>query len=254
MLTVVKIGGPVIDDPAVLQKFLRDFSELKGHKILVHGGGKEATRLAQTLGIETKMIEGRRVTSAQMLEVCLMIYAGSINTTLTASLQGLGVNAIGLSGCDGACIRAMKRAPEPTDYGLAGDISLKGVSQTFFQELLERGLTPVVSAIAMGEAGELLNCNADGVACAVASALGADNLIYCIDQPGIMYDIDDPESLVPQLCSCTIDSLIHAGAVSQGMLPKLKYALQALNNGVKNVIIKQAGNLANSIETIITNA
>lgn len=243
MIRVVKIGGNVVDNPEALARFVKAFAEMEGPKILVHGGGKEATRLSGALGIETKMIEGRRVTDRQTLDVVTEVYAGLINKRIVAMLQAEGCNAIGLSGADANMIKAKKRNPEPIDYGYVGDIDPAEVNAGVLKALLDSNLTPVFCAITHDGKGTLLNCNADSVASAVAlgaSRIGATDLIYCFEQPGVMLDIDNPDSLVTTLTPKGFAELKEKGVVSKGMIPKLTNSFAAIAGGINSVIIQHA--------------
>ena len=240
-ITVVKIGGNVIENPAALQRFVADFAALPGPKILVHGGGKEATRLAETLGVEVRMVEGRRITDERMLEIATMVYAGAVNKRIVALLQAAGCDAIGLSGADANVVQARRRAPEPIDFGFVGDIV--GVASERLRLLLEAGLTPVFSAIMHDGAGTLLNCNADSVASAVAvgvSGLGAVDLVYCFEKAGVLRDAEDDASVIAELTHADFERLKADGTVSRGMIPKLENALRSVDQGVRSVIIKRA--------------
>lgn len=243
MIRVVKIGGNVVDNPEALARFVKAFAEMEGPKVLVHGGGKEATRLSSALGIETKMIEGRRVTDRQTLDVVTEVYAGLINKRIVAMLQAEGCNAIGLSGADANMIKAKKRNPEPIDYGYVGDIDPAEVNAGVLKALLDSNLTPVFCAITHDGKGTLLNCNADSVASAVAlgaSRIGATDLIYCFEQPGVMLDIDNPDSLVTTLTPKGFAELKEKGVVSKGMIPKLTNSFAAIAGGINSVIIQHA--------------
>lgn len=254
-ITVIKIGGNIVDSPDALARFADDFAALPGTKILVHGGGKEATRLSERLDIPTTMIDGRRVTSRATLDVCTMVYAGLINKRIVAMLQARGVNAIGLSGADGCAITATRRSPEPVDYGFVGDISPDGVRADLLTALLSMDLVPVFCAITHDGAGTLLNCNADTIASAVAIAaatIAPTDLVYCFEQPGVMEDVDRPESLIPHLTQAEYAALRQRGVVNRGMLPKLDNAFRAIDLGVASVQIKHAANLGLPIGTTLT--
>ncbi|MDE6238827.1 MAG: acetylglutamate kinase [Muribaculaceae bacterium] len=255
MITVVKIGGNVIDNPEALKAFIADFAKMPGKKILVHGGGKEATRLSATLGIETKMIGGRRVTDRATLDVVTMVYAGLINKRIVALLQAEGCNAIGLSGADGNVIRATRRNPEPVDYGYVGDINDDGVNAAFIISLLDKGVTPVFSAINHDGNGELLNCNADSVASAVAvacSRLAPVSLTFCFEKSGVLTDVDDESTLISRIDLQSYRPLIESGAISGGMLPKIDNAFKAIQSGVEKVVIKSSARLLADHGTTIT--
>lgn len=243
MINVVKIGGNVVDSPAALAAFLRDFASLKGPKILVHGGGKEATRLSTTLGIETQMIDGRRVTDRQTLDVVTMVYAGLINKRIVAMLQAEGCNAVGLSGADGNVIPARRRPANPVDYGFVGDIDPSAVNDRFIASLLAAGVTPVFCAICHDDAGTLLNCNADSVAAAVAqgaSRIDATRLTYCFEKAGVLRDVDDPASVIELVTAESFVTLREQGIVAKGMIPKIENALACAAAGVSEVRICQA--------------
>jgi len=245
-MNIVKIGGNVIDDESRLQDFLEKFAGLPGRKILVHGGGKIATRLAADLGIEAKMQDGRRVTDAKMLDVVTMVYAGLTNKRIVASLQKHGCNALGLSGADGNTIKAVKRPVREVDYGFVGDVLADCVDSGGLKKLLEVGFTPVFSAITHDGAGQLLNTNADTIASALAVSLSGiyeTSLIYCFEKEGVLEDVEDERSVIRTINPADFDRLRAAGTVHAGMLPKLENAFQAMAKGVKNVHIGNARNL-----------
>lgn len=253
-ITVVKIGGNVVDNPEALSRFVKAFAALDGPKILVHGGGKEATRLSQRLEIPTTMIEGRRVTSRETLDVVTMVYAGLVNKRIVAMLQAEGCDAIGLSGADANAITATRRPAEPVDYGYVGDISPDGVNDRLIASLLDAGLTPVYCAITHDGKGTLLNCNADTIASSVAigaSRILPTDLIYCFEQPGVMEDIERPDSLIPLITPESYADLRARGIVNKGMIPKLDNSFHAIDSGVESVIIKHADNLGNTLGTVL---
>lgn len=253
-ITVVKIGGNVVDNPEALSRFVKAFAAHDGPKILVHGGGKEATRLSQRLEIPTTMIEGRRVTSRETLDVVTMVYAGLVNKRIVAMLQAEGCDAIGLSGADANAITATRRPAEPVDYGYVGDISPDGVNDRLIASLLDAGLTPVYCAITHDGKGTLLNCNADTIASSVAigaSRILPTDLIYCFEQPGVMEDIERPDSLIPLITPESYADLRARGIVNKGMIPKLDNSFHAIDSGVESVIIKHADNLGNTLGTVL---
>ncbi len=253
-VTVVKIGGNVVDNPDALGRFVGEFAAMPGRKILVHGGGKEATRLSARLEIPTTMIEGRRVTSRETLDVVTMVYAGLVNKRVVSLLQAAGCDAVGLCGADGDAIRATMRPKEPIDYGFVGDIALDGVNARFIDSLLDAGKVPVFCAITHDGEGTLLNCNADSVASALAIGMAgttATDLVYCFEQPGVMEDIDRPDSLIPEITPALYASLKESSVVSKGMIPKIENALRAVGLGVSSVTIKHADNLNNTTGTVI---
>lgn len=245
MLTVVKIGGNVIDSPEALDAFLDDFSRLPSPKVLVHGGGKIATTFAARLGIESQMIEGRRVTSPEMRDVAVMVYAGLLNKRIVAALQARGCNAIGLSGADGFAVRAHRRAPVPVDYGEVGDVD--GVNAATLGALLDGGFVPVFCAISCDAEGNLLNTNADTIAMEVAKAgatLYPTRLLYCFEKRGVLRDVEDEDSVIDVIDNGSFAALKSAGVISKGMLPKVMNALTAVNEcGVSEVVIKSSSEL-----------
>lgn len=246
MIKVVKIGGNVIDNSEALDSFVADFARLEGAKVLVHGGGKLATRLAERLDIPTTMIDGRRVTDRDTLDVVTMVYAGLVNKRIVAKLQAAGCNAIGLSGADGGAVRATRRAAKPIDFGFVGDISVEGVEADFILSLVERGVVPVFCSIMHDGEGELLNCNADSVASAVAVGLAQredTELVFCFEKRGVMECVDDPDSVIAQITPQSYERLLSDGVVNKGMIPKIDGAFKALNSGVKVVTIKHSAEL-----------
>lgn len=253
-INVVKIGGNVIDDPTALADFVRIFSSLEGPKILVHGGGKEATRFSKEMGIETKMIEGRRVTDRATLDIVTMTYAGLINKRIVAMLQAAGCNALGFSGADGNIIRATRRPANPIDYGFVGDIDPKDVNDGLIRILLEAGITPVVCAICHDGKGTLLNCNADSVASAIAigaSRIATTVLTYCFEKAGVLADVDDERSVIPLITEEYFMRLKENGTIVKGMIPKLTNALDSAAKGVSEVRICKAEALCADSGTII---
>ena len=254
MIKVVKIGGNVIDNETALAQFVVDFAALEGSKVLVHGGGKLATRLAEKLEIPTTMIDGRRVTDAQTLDVVTMVYAGLVNKKVVAMLQAAGCNAIGLSGADANVVKATRRAAKPIDFGFVGDISVEGVDADFILSLTERGVVPVFCSIMHDGNGTLLNCNADSVASAVAVAVAQKaetELLFCFEKAGVMADIDDPNSVIPEIRPQSYKTLLADGVVNKGMIPKIDGAFRALESGVKVVTIKHSADLSKDSGTKI---
>jgi len=246
-LYIIKIGGNVIDDSESLHNFLKDFSSLSGYKILVHGGGKMATQLSDDLGIETKMIDGRRITDIETLRIVTMVYAGLINKNIVAQLQFRNCNAIGLTGADGNTIRAKKRPVKDIDYGFVGDIDETSVSPQTIKKLLEDGLVPVFSAITHDGEGQLLNTNADTIASSLAIALSGlyeTSLVYCFEKRGVLKDIEDDLSVIREISSSEMEPLKELGIIAGGMLPKLTTAFEAIKSGVKDVYIGKADELS----------
>lgn len=245
-LSVIKIGGNVIDNSEKLHQFLLDFTAFPGDKILIHGGGKIASELGVSLGIEPKMVEGRRITDIETLRVVTMVYAGLINKNMVAQLQAKGCNAIGLTGADGNTIKAVKRPVKEIDYGFAGDLDAGSVSSPVVGSLLSAGLVPVFCAITHDGDTQLLNTNADTIASAVAVAMSKlydTRLIYCFEMRGVMRDIKDETSLVNEIKMNEFEQLKQEGVVSGGMVPKLHNAFEAIKNGVSEVYIGKADDL-----------
>ena len=254
IVKVIKIGGNVVDNPEALARFINDFVKLPGRKILVHGGGKEATRLSTRLEIPTTMIEGRRVTSRETLDVVTMVYAGLVNKRIVSMLQAAGCNAIGLTGADANAITATRRPAEPVDYGFVGDISPEGVNSALIASLLDAGITPVYCAITHDGHGTLLNCNADTIASSVAvgaSRVSPTELIFCFEQPGVMEDLDRPDSLIPLITPEVYADLRARGVVNKGMIPKIDNAFKAIDSGVESVTIKHSDALSTDRGTVI---
>lgn len=248
-MKVVKIGGNVVDNPELLERFCTDFAALPGPKCLVHGGGVMASGIQKALGQEPVKIEGRRVTDEDTLRVVTMVYAGWCNKHITALLQARGCNAIGLSGCDGGVITAPKRAPKTlsdgvtqVDYGFVGDVTPACVDRKLVLSLCEMGLVPVFSAINHDGLGQLLNTNADTVACSVAAALGGE-LVYCFEKKGVLSDINDENSVIPLIDEAAFASLKAGGKVAEGMIPKLETAFSALRHGAVAAVIKHSDDL-----------
>lgn len=245
-LSIIKIGGNVIDKPDYLEIFLNDFHKVKGAKILIHGGGVIANNMAQKLGIETKMHQGRRITDFETLKLVTMVYAGWVNKSIVAMLQKLGVNSIGLSGADANCIPSIRRDPKPIDFGYVGDVDKDNINTNFFNSLLENDLCPVLSAITHDQKGSLLNTNADTIASSIAVAMREHyivKLIYCFEKEGVLYDPDDENSLIPIITKEEYIKLRAEGVITKGMIPKLDNAFEALEKGVSEVYIKNAKNL-----------
>ena len=245
-LNVIKIGGNVIDNSAKLHQFLIDFTALPGYKILVHGGGKIATELGDSLGVTAKMVDGRRITDIETLRIVTMVYAGLINKNLVAQLQAKGSNAIGLTGADGNVIKAVKRPVKDIDYGFVGDLDHNSVSSDTLEKLLNAGLIPVLCAITHDGDSQLLNTNADTIASAVAVAMSSSyetSLIYCFEKRGVLRDVDDDFSLVSEIKMAEFEGFKTDGTVTGGMIPKLHNAFEAIKSGVKEVYIGKADEL-----------
>lgn len=237
-LTLVKVGGAVVEDDARLDALLAAFAAIDGRKVLVHGGGRRATAIASRLGVETQMVGGRRITDQAMLEVVTMVYGGLVNKNVVARLQACGVDAIGLTGADGGVMLSHKRPVKDVDYGFVGDV--ERVDGDRLASLIEGGLTPVLAPLTHDGHGHLLNTNADTIAAEAAKALAARydvTLVYCFEKPGVLADPDDDTSLIPVITRQDFARLAADGTVSGGMLPKLENAFSAISAGVSRVNI-----------------
>jgi len=252
-LTVVKIGGNVIDDAKALEAFLKDFAAIQGAKILVHGGGKLATRTAENLGITAVFHEGRRITDAPMLDVAVMTYAGLINKSITAKLQGFGNNAMGFTGADGNLILSKKRTNTTVDFGLVGDVV--SVNSELLKMLLLQDVVPVFSAITHDGNGQLLNTNADTIASTLAIACSNFfdvKLLYCFDKKGVLLDVNSEDSVIKELTFENYNDLKEQGIIHSGMLPKLENCFNALNQGVAQIGIGSPAMINGETHTLIT--
>lgn len=237
-LSIVKIGGNVIEDKTALYTFLKDFSKLEGHKILVHGGGKRATHVADKLGIASNMVNGRRITDADTLEVITMVYGGLVNKNIVAKLQAFNVDAIGLTGADINSIRSIKRPVKEIDYGYVGDV--KAVNSKSINKLIEAEFTPVFCAITHDNDGQLFNTNADTIASKLAiglSKLYKVELYYCFEKNGVLKTVEDENSVIEYMDYGTYEQLKHQDTFHDGMLPKLHSSFQAIEHGVSRVFI-----------------
>jgi acetylglutamate kinase len=237
-LTLIKIGGNIIDNPTELSQFLSDFSKTEGYKILVHGGGKSATKMAESIGLVPQMIDGRRITDAAMLDVVVMIYAGQINKNIVAQLQAKNTNAMGFSGADGNLIKSDKRNHPTIDYGFVGDV--KKVNTQLLQTLLSNGIVPVFCAITHDGKGQLLNTNADTIASELAIALSEVfdvTLNYCFEKPGVLYDAEDDSSVIENINQELYSKLKAEKAIHSGMIPKLDNCFNSLSKGVQKIKI-----------------
>lgn len=255
VLSVIKIGGNIADNPEALAAFLSDFRRLEGRKLLVHGGGVMATQMAEQLGIETRKVDGRRITDAATLRIVTMVYAGWINKHIVASLQKIGCNAVGLSGADANCIPSVRRNPDPVDFGFVGDPNPDAINVDFISQLIESKATPVFCAVTHDGNGSLLNTNADTVAYSLAAALSKKyrtTLYYCFEKEGVLLDVNNPKSLIPSIRRQEFDALKQAGAIADGMIPKLESSFRAVESGVAEVIILHAKNLLAKYGTTLT--
>ncbi|MDR0811309.1 MAG: acetylglutamate kinase [Paludibacter sp.] len=240
-LTIIKVGGQIVEEPQTLQRLLADFAAIKGCKLLVHGGGRAATNLAVRLGIETKMTGGRRITDGEMLEVVTMVYGGLVNKRIVAGLQALGVNAFGLTGADLNCIFAEKRPVSDVDYGFVGDV--KKVNAEMLTNLLTQNTVPVLAPLTHDGNGNLLNTNADTIAAETAKALAPYfdvKLVFCFEKKGVLRDENDDESVISHIDAAEYQKLVEEKIVKGGMLPKIESAFAAIKAGVKSVIITRA--------------
>ena len=248
-LTIVKIGGNVIDNPDALTCFLITFASLPGDKILIHGGGKIATQIAEKLGVQTVMVEGRRLTDQPMLDVVTMVYGGLVNKQIVARLQALGVNAIGLTGADASTILARKRPVGIIDYGFAGDIIEVDSGQIRF--FLRQSLTPVYAPLTYDQTGTILNTNADTMASAIAVDMSHHDtvtLVYCFEKKGVLANPEDDNSVISELSPVLYAEYKTADTINKGMIPKLDNAFSALEKGVSRVIICHADELAQAVQ------
>lgn len=244
-LNVIKVGGAVVEDPQALEAFLTQFAAVEGCKVLVHGGGRSATAMAARLGIETKMLNGRRITDEAMLEVVTMVYGGLVNKTIVARMQAAGLNAIGLTGADMDSIRSDKRPSEPIDYGFVGDV--RHVDGKALHTLVGAGFVPVMAPLTHDGKGQLLNTNADTIAAEVAKGLVPFydvTLTFCFEKKGVLADPEDEDSVIPRINRAKYDALVADGTLSGGMLPKFHNAFSALDAGVVRVVITSANNLS----------
>ena len=244
-LNIIKVGGAIVEDEESLKDLLMSFSGLRGKKILVHGGGKIATEIAARLGIETQMIDGRRITSAEMLKVVTMVYGGLVNKDIVARLQALGENAIGLTGADMNLIMSVKRPVDLVNFGYVGDV--KYVNTRSLKSILEAGAVPVLAPLTHDKEGTMLNTNADTIASSVARALAGEysvTLTFCSSTPGVLRNLDDPTTLVKTISKADFDSMVSDGTISEGMIPKLQNAFEAINDGVSKVVITSPSDLS----------
>ena len=252
-LTIVKVGGAVVEDKLQLSQLLRDFSAIEGRKVLVHGGGRRATKVAAQLGIETKMVNGRRITDAQMLEVVTMVYGGLVNKQVVARLQAGGVNAIGLTGADANVICSHKRPlKDGIDYGFVGDVDK--TDGEMLGRLIEAGITPVMAPLTHNGEGDILNTNADTIASETAKALAPFydvTLIFSFEKKGVLQNPDDDDSVIPKITRADFECYKADGTISGGMLPKIENALAAVDAGVSRVIITLATAIDGNHGTVI---
>lgn len=251
-LTIIKVGGKIVEEKDTLNKLLSDFTGIPGRKILVHGGGRSATALASRLGIETKMVDGRRITDKDMLEVVTMVYGGLVNKNIVAGLQARGVNAIGLTGADSNTMLSDKRPVKDIDYGFVGDV--KAVNVDFLSSLLDSGVIPVLAPLTHDGKGQMLNTNADTIAGETAKAMAVKydvTLVFCFEKPGVLLHEDDDNSVIPFISHNDFTQLVDNGTISGGMIPKIQNAFKALQAGVTSVLITKASALDTMTGTTI---
>jgi acetylglutamate kinase len=240
-LTVVKVGGKIVEEEPTLKKFLHDFAAIEGHKVLVHGGGRSATAMATQLGIESVMVKGRRVTDAETLKVVTMVYGGLVNKNIVAQLQAMEINALGLTGADMNYMQSAKRPVGEVDYGYVGDV--KKVNAGLLADLIDKGIVPVLAPLTHDKKGHLLNTNADTIAGEVAKALAAYfdvTLIYCFEKKGVLHDATDDDSVISEIDKEAFANYVADDTIQGGMIPKLENAFEAIDAGVRQVIITKA--------------
>jgi len=247
-LTIVKVGGKIVEEEESLKKLLIDFSQIRGNKLLVHGGGRSATQLAEKLGIESKMVNGRRITDAETLKVVTMVYGGLVNKNIVAGLQALDINALGLTGADMNIMRSEKRPVTDIDYGYVGDV--KHVNADILANLISQGIVPVLAPLTHDREGHLLNTNADTIAGEAAKALAAKfevTLVFCFEKKGVLMNENDDESVIPSINKDEFKRLVDEGIIQGGMIPKLENSFEAIKSGVKEVIITQASEIGQEL-------
>lgn len=245
-LTIIKVGGKVVENSQSMNLLLDQFKKISGYKILVHGGGNTATEIADKLGIETKMVNGRRITNAEMLDVAAMVYGGLVNKKIVAALQARNCNALGLTGADLGFIRSRKRPVKDVDFGFVGDV--EEVNTRELRLLLNENVIPVVAPLTHDGFGQLLNTNADTIAAEIATELSAYYnvfLFFCFDKKGVLQDQNDEKSMIFELDTILFQQYIQEGIISEGMIPKLENGFRAKRKGVKEILITNAENIAN---------
>ena len=251
-LTVIKVGGKIVEEPETLNQLLADFSAIEGYKVLVHGGGRSATKLAAQLGIESKMVNGRRITDAETLKVVTMVYGGLVNKNIVAGLQAKGVNAMGLTGADMNVIRSVKRPGKDVDYGFVGDV--QQVNAELLGDLIRRGVVPVMAPLTHDGQGSMLNTNADTIAGETAKALAQlfdVTLVFCFEKKGVLSDENDDDSVIPVITPVEFKQYVKQGVIQGGMIPKLENSFSAIDAGVSQVVITLASAINGQGGTII---
>ena len=251
-LTVIKVGGKIVEEPETLNQLLADFSAIEGYKVLMHGGGRSATKLAAQLGIESKMVNGRRITDAETLKVVTMVYGGLVNKNIVAGLQAKGVNAMGLTGADMNVIRSVKRPVKDVDYGFVGDV--QQVNAELLGDLIRRGVVPVMAPLTHDGQGSMLNTNADTIASETAKALAQlfdVTLVFCFEKKGVLSDENDDDSVIPVITPVEFKQYVEQGVIQGGMIPKLENSFSAIDAGVSQVVITLASAINGQGGTII---
>ena len=251
-LTVIKVGGKIVEEEATLNQLLADFSAIEGYKVLVHGGGRSATKLAAQLGIESKMVNGRRITDAETLKVVTMMYGGLVNKNIVAGLQSKGVNAMGLTGADMNVMRSVKRPVKDVDYGFVGDV--EEVNADLLGNLIRQGVVPVMAPLTHDGKGSMLNTNADTIAGETAKALAKlfdVTLVYCFEKKGVLSDENDDDSVIPVITPELFKEYVDKGVIQGGMIPKLENSFSAIDAGVSQVVITLASAIHQQGGTVI---
>ncbi|MDR1730062.1 MAG: acetylglutamate kinase [Prevotellaceae bacterium] len=251
-LTIIKVGGKIVEEEETLKQLLADFSSIEGHKILVHGGGRSATALASRLGIESRLVNGRRVTDEETLKIVTMVYAGLVNKTIVARLQALNINALGLTGADLNYMRSEKRPVKEVDYGFVGDV--KEVNAKILADLIHQDVVPVLAPLTHDKKGNMLNTNADTIAGEAAKALTGYfdvTLVFCFEKKGVLMDENDDESVISEITRPLFDEYVEKGMIRGGMIPKLENSFQAIQAGVKRVIITKASEINKATGSVI---
>ena len=252
-LTIIKVGGKIVEESESLRQLLHDFTKIEGKKLLVHGGGRSATKLAERLGIESHMVNGRRITDKQTLEVVTMVYGGLVNKNIVAGLQAEGVDALGLTGADMNIIRSEKRPVADIDYGYVGDV--KEVNAQALVSLISQGIVPILAPLTHDKQGNILNTNADTIAGETAKALASHfevTLIFCFEKKGVLMNEEDDNSVIARLDRKRFEYLVKEGVIKGGMIPKLENSFKSLSAGVKRVIITNASEIMGDSGTVIT--
>ncbi len=251
-LTIIKVGGKIVEEEDSLKQLLHDFSKIDGFKILVHGGGRSATKIAERLGIESKMVDGRRITDSETLQVVTMVYGGLVNKNIVAGLQSLGVNALGLTGADMDIIRSDKRPVKEIDYGFVGDV--KKVKGDVLKLLIDQNIVPIIAPLSHDGQGNMLNTNADTMAAETAQAMSQYydvSLVYCFEKKGVLMNEHDDDSVIPQLDKASYQRYVQEGIIQGGMLPKLENAFKSIEKGVSEVVITKASEIGKGKGTVI---